>query len=118
MIKKFRTAIVDDEPFVRADLRFLLSGMNNIDVVWEAGSVDQAKGMLKTVETDLVFLDILLRGGTGFDLMPLIDHEKTHVIIVTAHEKYLSQARQTFETEGLLKPVSSLGLANAISRLS
>ncbi len=118
MTKVFRTAIVDDEPFVRADLRHLLSAIDNIEVVWEAGSLDRAKELLKTTRTDLIFLDIMLRGGSGFDLIPLIDHEKTQVIIVTAHEKYLAQAESTVVQECLLKPVSSLGLANAISRLS
>ena len=117
MTKVYRAAIVDDEPFVRADLRYLLSAMDRIDVVWEAGSINQAKVMLKTRETDLVFLDIRIRGGSGFDLIPLINPAKTHLIVVPAHEKYFSRARQTFAQECLLKPVSSRALAKVINQI-
>jgi two-component system LytT family response regulator len=66
---------------------------------------------------DVVYLDVQLRGGSGFDLLPAIRPAVTRVIFVTAHERYASQALESGAVGCLLKPVSAADLADALSRL-
>lgn len=64
--------IVEDEPFVRADLRDLLSDHEDVVVAGEAGTLQDCEQALSKGDFDLVFLDVQLRGCTGFDLVPLL----------------------------------------------
>ena len=61
---RLKALIVEDEPFVRADLVFLLQSHPNIDVKKEAETVTQAKAALSLERFDVVFLD---EPTTGFD---------------------------------------------------
>ena len=115
--KKIRVGLIEDEPFVRADLRHLLSFFDRIEILWEAETYEEAQLALKEIKVDLVFLDIRIRGGGGFDLVPLIQQEKIDLVIITAHEKYLKEARKTHALDFLLKPVSRQHLTNIINRL-
>ncbi|MCG8551067.1 MAG: response regulator [Desulfobacterales bacterium] len=115
--KKIRVGLIEDEPFVRADLRLLLSSFEYIDILWEAQTYEDAKQRLKEIQVDLVFLDIQIRGGCGFDLVALIEHKKIEFIIITAHEKYLRKAGKTHALDFLLKPVSRQHLTDILNRL-
>lgn len=115
--KKIRVGLIDDEPFVRADLCHLLSFFECIDILWEAQTYEAAEQRLKEGNVDLIFLDIRIRGGCGFDLVSLIEQKKIDFVIITAHEKYLNEARRTHALDFLLKPVSRQHLADIVSRL-
>ncbi len=115
--RRIRVGLIEDEPFVRADLRHLLSFFDRIDILWEAETYDEAEQALKDIKVDLVFLDIRIRGGSGFDLVPLIEQEKTNLVFITAHEKYQKEAGKTNALDFLLKPVSREHLANILNRL-
>ena len=115
--KKIRVGLIEDEPFVRADLCHLLSCFERIDILWEAETYEQAELALKDIKIDLVFLDIRIRGGCGFDLVPLIEQERINFVIITAHEKYLKDVGKTHALDLLLKPVSRQHLANTLNRL-
>ncbi len=104
--KRIRTAIIDDEPFVRADLKYLLSSFKQIEVTWEGGTFKEGQNFLKKNAADLVFLDIRLRGGSGLDLIHLIDQKTTRLILITAHEKYLDTRLKDTGLDFILKPVS------------
>jgi two-component system LytT family response regulator len=115
--------VVDDEPFARADLEELLTEYGGIRVAAEAGSVPEAIGILSGVETaaapnpfDVVFLDIQLRGGDGFELLPHLP-ASVPVIFITAHTDYAIRAFEVNALDYLLKPVSPERLAQSIERL-
>ena len=112
-----KAMIIDDEPFARDDLRYMLDQHEDIEVAWETGKFDQAKKLLAEHQPDVVFLDLQLRGGSGFDLLPDIRSDTTRVIIVTAHEEYIGQAESTGAVDCLLKPVSADCLAEALMHL-
>lgn len=111
-----KTVIIDDEPLVRADLRYLLLGHPDIEVIGEAGTVPQAEKLLSKVQPDVVFLDVQLIGGTGFDLVPAI-HPATRIIFFTAHDEYAIRAFEVNALDYLLKPVTADRLADSIARL-
>ena len=112
-----KAMIIDDEPFARDDLRYMLAAHPDIEVVWEAGKFDEAKKLLAAHRPDVVFLDLQLRGGSGFDLLPDIRSDTTQVIFVTAHEEYAVQALSADAVDCLLKPVSADCLAEALTHL-
>ena len=108
--------IVDDEPFARDDMSAMLRAHPNIRVVGEAASVEEAKALLVLYHPDLVFLDIQLFGGNGFDLVPYIPLT-TDVIFVTSFDQYAVRAFEINALDYLLKPVSEERLASSIARI-
>lgn len=112
-----KAMIIDDEPFARDDLRYMLAQHEDIEVAWEAGKFDEARKLLAENRPDVVFLDLQLRGGSGFDLLPDIRPDTTRVIFVTAHEEYAGQVQSTGAVDCLLKPVSADCLAEALTHL-
>ena len=111
-----KTMIIDDEPFARADLRQMLRAHENLAVVCEAGTISEAKEQLPANDLDVVFLDIQLRGGTGFDLVPFIDSQ-TDIIFITAHDEFAIRAFEINALDYILKPVDAARLAKSIDRL-
>ncbi len=108
--------IVDDEPFVRDGLRYMLSAHQNVEVAWEAGKLDEARNILSENRPDVVFLDVQLRGGTGFDLIPDIDPE-TRIIFISAHEENIKDTPETNTVDRILKPISAERLAESLKKL-
>jgi two-component system response regulator NreC len=93
-----RAVLVDDHSVVRAGLRFILDGVDGIEVVGEAGAADEALEQIRTVKPDVVFMDISLPGASGIELTRRVrrDYPETKVIILTLHEDehYFLQALQ------------------------
>lgn len=111
-----RTLIIEDNEAARADLRDRLSAHPQIMIIGEADSVRRARPLLARRDYDLVFLDIRLRGGTGFDLVPDIAPE-AQVIFVTAHDEFALRAFEVNALDYLLKPVQPERLAASLTRL-
>ncbi len=111
-----KAMIIDDEPFVRDDLRYMLSAHQEIEVVWEAGRMDEAKKILSENRPDVVFLDVQLRGGSGFDLLPDID-PSTHIIFVTGHEESAKLNPYADAIDCISKPVTAGRLADSVEKL-
>jgi DNA-binding LytR/AlgR family response regulator len=116
MPSRKKAFIIDDEPFVREDLCHLLLKHPEIQIVGEAGSIREGRALFKQASPDIVFLDIQLRGGTGFDLVPCIS-PRTHIVFFTAHDEYAVRAFEVNALDYLLKPVSAERLAKALDRV-
>ena len=113
---KLKAMIIDDEVFVREDIRHILSFNQDIDVVCEAGTINEAKKLLSENSLDVVFLDIQLRGGNGFDLVPFI-RRPTEIIFITAYDEYAVRAFEVNALDYILKPVMEKRLSDSIERL-
>jgi two-component system LytT family response regulator len=113
---KLKAMIVDDEPFARDDLRQMLACQKEVEVTCEAGTVAEAQKQLSENSLDVVFLDIQLRGGSGFDLVPIIDRS-TDIIFITAFDEYAVRAFEINALDYILKPVSIDRLSASIERL-
>lgn len=109
--------IVDDEPFAREDLRYMLSEDPEIEVKWEADRVDEAKKLLADICPDVIFLDIDLRGGSGFEVVTDIDPKKTVVIFVTGHDEHKEQVLETGALDCISKPVSPEYITKSLEKL-
>ena len=110
-----RALIVEDNAAARADLRDRLAAHPGIAIVGESASVDRARALLAAGDYDLVFLDVQLRGGSGFDLVPHVRAE-ARIIFVTAHDEYAVRAFEVNALDYLVKPVSPERLALALTR--
>lgn len=106
--------IVDDEALARRGLRRLLDG--KVDVIGEASSVKNAADLIREHRPDAIFLDIEMRGDTGFRLLAALD-DPPDVVFVTAHSQYAVKAYDIAAVDYLLKPVLPARLAAALEKL-
>jgi two-component system, LytTR family, response regulator len=110
-----RVMIVDDEPLARRELRRLLAEFAWIDIVGEAASVGEAAPLIESLLPDLMFLDIQMPGGTGFDLLERLEH-LPRVVFTTAYDKHAVRAFEVNALDYLLKPIEPERLAAAVAR--
>jgi two-component system LytT family response regulator len=116
LLKKFSAFIVDDERLARADLISMLTGYKNIEVVGEAADVASAAKSIKTLNPDIIFLDIQMPGETGFDLLEKVPLD-SKIVFVTAYDEYAIRAFEVNALDYLLKPVNHERLSQTIERL-
>ena len=113
-----RAIIIDDEPQLRKSLAKLLSvHCPTVSIAGEAESVESAFEAIKRLQPDLIFLDIRMEDGTGFDLLQKFDRINFHVIFVTAFEKYAIKAFHFSAIDYLLKPIDPEELIAAVEKL-
>ena len=111
-----RAIIIDDERLARTELRKLLQEFPEIEIVDEAGNVEEGISKIDTHNPDLIFLDIQMPGKTGFDLLAEVD-KAPQVIFTTAYDEYALKAFEVNALDYLLKPVEPKRLADAIHKL-
>jgi two-component system, LytTR family, response regulator len=111
-----KAMIIDDEPPARRELRRLLADFSWVELVGEAGNVDQAAEMVESLTPGLLFLDIQMPGGSGFDLLTRLEH-LPQVIFTTAYDEHAVRAFEVDALDYLLKPVDPARLAEALGRV-
>ncbi len=111
-----RTIIIEDELHVRNGLKKMLTILEpSINVIAETGYVKDAMQLLKTEKPDLVFLDIELEDGTGFDILKQSEVNFS-IIFTTAYNQYAIDAFKFSAIDYLLKPLDPTELQEAIKR--
>jgi two-component system LytT family response regulator len=111
-----KAIIVDDERLARLEMRRLLAAHPDVQIVGEAADVASAKAMIEDLNPDLVFLDIQMPDGTGFDVLgQLVD--APDVIFTTAFDSYAMQAFEANALDYLLKPIEPNRLALALQKI-
>jgi len=112
-----RALIVDDEPLAREGIRLLLERDPEIEVVGECGDVDSAARALRAERPALLFLDVQMPGGSGFDVLARTsDLSPPVVVLVTAYDQYAIRAFDASAIDYLLKPFDDDRFAKALSR--
>lgn len=115
---KIRTLIVDDEPYAREQMRWLLRHDSDIEFIGESGNGIEAISMIKEAKPDLIFLDIQMPEMNGFDvLQEIICHYIPAIIFVTAYDKYAINAFDVNALDYLLKPVKADRLELSMNRV-
>ncbi|MFQ5790155.1 MAG: LytR/AlgR family response regulator transcription factor, partial [Acidobacteriota bacterium] len=112
-----RVLIVDDEPPARRRLKRLLGAHPEVEVVGEAEDADEAAGAIDTLRPDLVFLDIRMPAGSGFDALARAEHRPL-VVFVTAYDEYALRAFEADSLDYLLKPVTDDKLARCLEKMA
>lgn len=108
--------VVDDEPPARRSLKRLLAEHADVAVAGEAASLAEARALLATVRPDIVFLDVELGDGKGFEALPAAE-PGPDVVFVTAYSRYAVEAFDRAAVDFLMKPVEPERLALALQRL-
>ena len=111
-----RALIVDDEPLARKEVRRLLAVHPAITIVGEASNVEEAEAKVQELTPDLVFLDIEMPDGTGFDLLDRLA-VVPQVVFTTAYDQHALRAFEVNALDYLLKPIEPERLAEAIARI-
>ena len=113
-----RTIIVDDEAQSHEVLKSLLKNQHpDIQVVGSGYNVAEGLDLVQTYHPDLVFLDIEMPDGTGFDLLQRVGSPRFMVVFFTAHNKYAISAIRFGALDYLLKPLDPDSLAEALNRV-
>ncbi len=117
-IENLRVVIVDDERHSREIIRSLISSnFPEIEICGEADSVVSTVKILEKCHTDLLFLDIELADGSGFDVLEAIGEEiRFEIVFVTSYNYYAIKAIKFSALDYLLKPVDNTELVNAIEK--
>ena len=114
-----KAIIVDDEEFARSSLFFLLQqNCPEIEITGIARSVAEAKEILAHHSIDLIFLDIAMPGGNGFELIPDAQLHNVAVIFTTAYDQYALKAIKANALDYLLKPIDIDELKTAVEKVS
>jgi two-component system LytT family response regulator len=114
-VEPLRVVLVDDERLARRALRTLLNAERDVEIVGEASRVDEAEALVRRERPDVVFLDVQLRGETGFELLAR-DVCAFQTIFVTAFDAYALRAFEVHALDYLLKPVHPARLHEALAR--
>lgn len=114
---KLKTLIIDDEKPIRTSLNIYLSDRDDIEVVGEAGTLEEAVAQIAKCQPDLVFLDIQLKQFTGFDMLDQLPDLNFKLIFVTAYSEYAIKAFKYSAFDYLLKPIDPDMLYETIDRL-
>jgi len=111
------TIIIEDELNVREALKKMLNIIApSIYVVAETAYISEAIDLIRLHKPKLLFLDIQLEDGTGFDILNKLDSMDFNIIFTTAYNKYAIKAFKYSAVDYLLKPIDPLELENAIKR--
>ena len=110
--------IVDDEEQSIETLAFYLKEFfPDIEIVGKAGNIIDAGKVFYDTSPDIVFLDISMPLGTGFDLANQIDFSSSFIIFVTAHSEYAIDAIKINAFDYLLKPVHITELTRVVNKV-
>lgn len=116
--KYFSTLIVDDEPHARMNLELMVKEYcPELHPIQLCGSVREAAHHIKELRPEVLFLDIQMPGGDGFQLFEEFDLSGVHVIFTTAHNEYALSALKKGALDYLEKPISIDDLEVCMRRL-
>ncbi|MBP9159597.1 MAG: response regulator transcription factor [Flavobacteriales bacterium] len=112
-----RAVIVDDEVEARDVLRTMLHRRTpEVNILAEGSSVTEAMALIAEHKPDLLFLDVQMPGGSGFDLLKQLGTWDFDVIFITGNSQHAIQAIRFSALDYLMKPVLGDELRAAIDR--
>jgi len=116
-MKKLTAILVDDMPNA---LKMLANDITihhkEIEIIGTANSVVSASKLLQKQQPDILFLDIMLGDGTGFDILEIHPNLSSKIIFVTASDAFALKAFKFAAIDYILKPYTDEDLANALKK--
>jgi two-component system LytT family response regulator/two-component system response regulator LytT len=114
-----RTVVVDDEQLAREELCFLLSQIDDVDVVGQAANGIEALEVIDAHAPDVVMLDVQMPGLTGFEVARRLLRAgiESQFVFVTAFDQHAIEAFDVNAVDYLLKPVEADRLSTAVERV-
>ncbi|MEA5459887.1 LytTR family DNA-binding domain-containing protein [Arcicella sp. LKC2W] len=113
----FSTVIIDDEAHARESLSKMLSlNCPEIQILGVASSANEGFEMITKLNPDLIFLDIEMPNGTGFDLLTRFNKPTFKVVFVTGFDQYALNAIKFSALDYLLKPINADELKETVEK--
>jgi two-component system, LytTR family, response regulator len=115
---KIRSIIIDDErPSREALANYINDYCSDVEIVAQCNAARTAYQSIHKLKPDLIFLDIEMPNGNGFDLLKMFKSIEFKVVFVTAYSEYAIQAFRFSATDYLLKPIKVDELTEAIRKV-
>ncbi len=112
-----RAIVIDDIETIRKKNSALIkSSCPNVTIIGQAESVESGVKIIKQLSPDLVFLDVEMPDGTGFDLLQKLKPFNFKVIFITGYEDFAIKAFRFSAIDYLLKPLDTNELIEAVKK--
>jgi two-component system LytT family response regulator len=117
MLEKANVVIIEDNQYALEHLKSLLiENFKQISISGMCSSVEEGVSVIKSKKPDLIFLDVELIDGTGFDVLQKTQHLNYDVIFTTAHTNYIQKAIEHYAFYYLLKALKLDTLREVLNR--
>jgi len=110
---------IDDESYIREDIikRIKDDFGNNIEIVGEAASVKEAVSKINSLKPELLFLDINMDDGNGFDVVSRCAFKDFEIIFITGYDNHAIKAIKMGALDYIIKPIDDQEFAEAIEKV-
>lgn len=117
-MSKISAILVDDEQISREILRnYLTSYCPDVQLVGEAANIQEAEQLIHLKSPQIVFLDIEMPYGNGFDLLENIENINFEVVFITAYNNYAIKALNLSAAYYILKPIDIDELVASVDKI-
>lgn len=115
---KIKSIIVDDEMIARNVLEnYLKKYCPVVEIIGQAQHIKEAVPMIKSLQPQLVFLDVEMPFGNAFDILEACDGQLFETIFITAFSEYSMKALNRSAAYYILKPIDITELVKAVNRV-
>jgi len=106
LIKMKKVLIIDDENKTKDFIKkLLISFGHNFEIYTDGSNVETGIRAINRIKPDLVFLDIQMPDGNGFDVLKGVEDKDFEIIFITAYQEYAIQAIKFSALAYILKPI-------------
>ncbi len=117
LMRKIKVFVVEDEINAREVLIEMLNLIDkNLELIGFADNVADAVWQINDLNPEILFLDIHIKNGNGFDVLNNLEDFRGKVIFTTAHADYAIKAFQYSALDYILKPISPLQLKHVVEK--
>ena len=112
-----RAIIIDDDLLIRKEIREKIESnfKDEILIISESESVKTGIQEIEKYEPNLLFLDIHLKDGTGFDIIERSEYKNFEVIFITGYDEHAIQAIKVGALDYILKPIDEIELIESVN---
>ena len=112
-----KAIIIDDIEQARVTFKMDLEAYaKDVEVIAEASGVVEGAKLLKNTQPDILFLDVQMQDGSGFDLLDVLPEIKFKIIFITASDAHAIKAFRYAAIDYLLKPIDPDELMGALNK--
>lgn len=113
-----KAIVIDDEiSSIELICKLLQLYCKDVNVINTANSTQSAYTVISETKPDLIFLDVQMQDGTGFDLLKRFEKIEFKIIFITAHQQFAIDAFKFCAIDYLQKPISPLHLISAVEKM-
>lgn len=117
-MEKLKAVIIEDEEISRDILKnYLITYCPDVDLVGEAANIEEGEKLIEKESPAIVFLDIEMPYGNGFDLLERIKNINFEVVFITAYSNYAIKALNLSASSYILKPIDIDELVSAVNKI-